>query len=416
MRKLELWNKELVVKAGAVLLAVSLLSGGSAVLAADAGAPDGSDSEATVSEAAVSEAAASEADEEPEDDGEEDEDFFDFEEDISPEEEEMQEYMDANLASDLIGLYDSFRYDQKAWDKDGKETDETGYIYEAEGLVIADFIDGYKEIITDDRYDGYSTELDAPVRYVLDSPETKEDMMLNFEELLFLWGGEEVTEKKEEGETVTFTSVIDDPDMINVSITSYGEAAAEGDRLVRETVFDKASMVFKSSLMQLVKKDGTKNDVFACSITLEPENGYTEDKELINMLDSEDSHSFTLTLDPGTDEEQVIKSKAGKGCVFYPLIYDGYTYYTDEACTEEATDAQMYDKEKDIVLYGMFNENYDDELDYDDDELEPDDLESVDDVIELELDGDEDEIDLSELFDQLEEDDSSGAGSGEVVG
>jgi hypothetical protein len=288
--------------------------------------------------------------------------------------------------------------------------------------VVADFIDGYKEIITDDRYDGYSTELNAPVRYVLDSPETKEDMMLNFEELLFLWGGEEVTEKKEDEETVTFTSVIDDPDMINVSITSYGENAVEGDKLIRETVFDKASKVFKTSTMQLVKKDGTKSDVFACSITLEPENGYTEDKELINQLDSEDSHSFTLTLDPGTDEELVIESRAGKGCVFYPLIYDGYTYYTDEACTEEATDEQMYDKEKDIVLYGMFNENYDDELDYDDDDLYYDDFESDEDfdsdedVIELELNGDEDEIDLSQLFDMLEEDDASGADADGVVG
>jgi hypothetical protein len=304
---------------------------------------------------------------------------------LTPEGEEMLEYAEENYATDLVNAYGSIRYDQVVWNEKGEETDETGYIYRDKDLIVSEFVDGYKEIIDKDRYDGYDPSAEAPVRYVFDSEETREEVMMNYDELFFLWGAEEVSAKREEGDEVIFTSGMDDFEMIALTLTSYNGDIAEGDVIERETVFDSKTKLLKKSTVNLVKKDGTKIKVFECTLTPAPENGYTADEELLAKLDSDDSHSFTLVLEPGTEVEEKIESKVGKGCLFYPVIYDGYTYYTDKECTVEADQEFMMETEKDIVLYGKMAEIYDDDMEID--------------AGEYVIDGDNmDELDLSELF------------------
>ena len=442
MKKAELWNRRLSLKAGSILLTAALVAGScsAAVMAADS---TGETAEATASEAAstaetaaseaasTAETAASEAASTAEavsgaesaaedgddsyelltDDeaaelalgsdevGEDDVlDMSNFAYELSPEGEEMQEYVEENYAPDLVNTYGSIRYDQVVWNEKGEETDETGYIYRDKDLIVSEFSDGYKEIINKDRYDGYDSSTDAPVRYVFDSEDTRSEVLMNYDELFFLWGAEEVSAKREEGDEVIFTSGLDDFEMISYSLPSYNGDIEEGDVLERETVFDSKTHLLKKSTVNLVKKDGTKNKVFECTLTTAPENGYTLDEELLAKLDSDDSHSFTLVLEPGTEVEEKIEAKVGKGCMFYPVIYDGYTYYTDKECTVEADEEVMMEKEKDIVLYGKMPEIYDDDMEID--------------AGEYVIDADNmDNIDLSELFsvEGLESGDSAAA-------
>ena len=464
MKKADLWNRRLSLKAGSILLTAALVAGScsAAVMAADStgetaeaaasgasstveaaasgasstveAAASGASSTAetaasgasSTAEAAASEAVsgAESADEAGDDSyelltdeeaaelalgsdeaGEEGDvlDMSDFAYELSPEGEEMQEYVEENYTPDLVNTYGSIRYDQVVWNEKGEETDETGYIYRDKDLIISEFIDGYKEIIDKDRFDGYDSTADAPVRYVFDSEDTRSEVLMNYDELFFLWGAEEVSAKREEGDEVIFTSGLDDFEMISYSMPSYNGDIEEGDVLERETVFDSKTRLLKKSTVNLVKKDGTKNKVFECTLTTAPENGYTLDEELLAKLDSDDSHSFTLVLEPGTEIEEKIEAKAGKGCMFYPVIYDGYTYYTDKECTVEAEQEVLQEKEKDIVLYGKMPEIYDDDMEID--------------AGEYVIDADNmDNLDLSELFsvEGLEEEDSAAEAGAEA--
>ena len=188
MKKAELWNRRLSLKAGSILLTAALVAGScsAAVMAADS---TGETAEATASEAAstaetaaseaasTAETAASEAastaeavsgaesaaedgddsyelltdDEAAElalgsDEAGEDDvlDMSDFAYELSPEGEEMQEYVEENYTPDLVNTYGSIRYDQVVWNEKGEETDETGYIYRDKDLIVSEFIDGYK--------------------------------------------------------------------------------------------------------------------------------------------------------------------------------------------------------------------------------------------------------------------------------
>lgn len=459
MRKADLWNRRLSLKAGSFLLTAALLAGScsAAVMAADS---KGETAEAVASgavssaEAAASEAVSSaettgsaaassaetvsgaeSADEngdasyEPLTDEEAagvalglDEDYLELDEDnldedeygdvldlsnyayeLTPEGEEMLEYSEENYATDLINAYGSIRYDQVVWNEKGEETEETGYIYRDKDLTVSEFVDGYKEIIDKDRYDGYDPSAGVPVRYVFDSEETRDEVMMNYDELFFLWGAEEVSAKREEGDDVIFTSGMDDFEMIALTLTSYNGDIAEGDVIERETVFDSKTKLLKKSTVNLVKKDGTKFKVFECTLTPSPENGYTLDEELLAKLDSDDSHSFTLVIEPGTEVEEKIEAKVGKGCIFYPVIYDGYTFYTDKECTVEAEQEDLMETEKDIVLYGKMAEIYDDDMEID--------------AGEYVIDGDNmDELDLNDLFsiEGVEEEDDAAEGGMEA--
>ena len=172
MKKAELWNRRLSLKAGSILLTAALVAGScsAAVMAADS---TGETAEATASEAAstaetaaseaastaetaaseaasTAETAASEAASTAEavsgaesaaedgddsyelltDDeaaelalgsdevGEDDVlDMSNFAYELSPEGEEMQEYVEENYAPDLVNTYGSIRYDQVVWNE-----------------------------------------------------------------------------------------------------------------------------------------------------------------------------------------------------------------------------------------------------------------------------------------------------------
>ena len=130
-------------------------------------------------------------------DWEEDEGFEGDDEQSSPEDLELQDYFDANAASDLIELYGSLLYKQTMWNADGSETAATGFIYENKDVICRRHIDKFEEIITKDDYVGYDNDLEVPVRYVFDSDDTRAEMVLNYEELVYLWGNEHVVGKQD---------------------------------------------------------------------------------------------------------------------------------------------------------------------------------------------------------------------------
>ena len=191
-----------------------------------------------------------------------------------------------------------------------------------------------------------------------------------------------------------FISRMDDADFIEYLLDETGYEVAEGDYLTRETQFDKATKLMEDSVVSLCHADGTSEEIFDCKIIPNPEKGYEEDKELIETINSDDKHSLTLTIDPGEEDEIVISAEAGKGCAFIPLIYDGYTYYTDKECTLAAEEEELYDTEGDLVLYASF------------DEIPEDGVIDIDDgTYEIDFGEGEEEIDLSELFADGELDD-----------
>ena len=67
------------------------------------------------------------------------------EDDRSPEEKELDEYIDANISDELLERLDSFRYDQTMYDKDGNATDLSGYIYMDDDTLYIEYKDGSME-------------------------------------------------------------------------------------------------------------------------------------------------------------------------------------------------------------------------------------------------------------------------------
>ncbi|MDO5702377.1 MAG: hypothetical protein Q4G47_03375 [Lachnospiraceae bacterium] len=281
---------------------------------------------------------------------------------MSEEDEKMMEFIEANYATSLLMEHKNVLFTQTVLDSAGSETGETGFIYRDYDSVYAHFNDGYMETISDDRYDGFSTDQNVPVRYVVDSEETMEEMMMNYDELFFLWGYETVSEIREEGGETVFVSGIDDTEMVGYMVESLGDKVEEGDTLERTTSFDTETKLLRESVMKFKKKSGEEREFFICSIAVDVEEKYEPDADIIAQLDSEDAHTYTLTIDPGELFEVKLESRAGKGCMFYPIMYDGYTFYTDEECTVKATDEQMAETEEDIVLYAKTEEIYDEEM------------------------------------------------------
>ena len=386
MRKMKLWVSAMIITA----FTAAVFTGSAAVMADDAS----SDA------AAVEEAEDLDPDaEEDFDDMESDDSWEDLEleelgdleleeEELTPEEEELNSYIDKNFGDELLGNYKSFIYRQTQWDAAGNETASTGSIYEEEGLIASSYTDGYTEIISKDRYDGFAPEIGAPVRYVFDSEDSKDDMMLNYTELFYLWGDETVTAKEEKDGKVTFTTQMTDVDLIGLILSDYDGDIIEGDVLSRDSVFDIKTGVLEDSLVTLISKDGTVHKVFECSIETEPKDGYTEDKELLGKLDSADTHSLKLVIDPGTEDEVTVESTVGKGCAFYPMLYDGYVFYLDAEGTKEAMETDIYDTENDITLYAIFEDEYAEGMDGD--------------IMggDYELSFDDSDVDLSELYEE----------------
>lgn len=312
---------------------------------------------------------------------------LEIDEELSPEEEELYDFIDANLSSEIMEHYDSMLYKQTMYNDDGSENSMTGYVYRDKDLIYVSYVDGYAEKITEDVDEGFDPDLGSPVRYIFGDEEIRQDSIDNYEELFYLWGMETVAGRTESDGKVTFITENDDMDFIDYMIGDLGGELEEGKtyKFSRETVFDKESKLLVSSAVSLAGDDGSSDVIFECSLQVNPENGYEEDKELFAKLDSEDTHSLKVVIDPNTEDETVLEGKVGKGCVFYPLIYDGYTYYTDEECTLVATEEELYEKEKDVVLYAAFEEIPEEDYDLEDGEFE------------LEFD-EGDEIDLSELF------------------
>ena len=376
MRKQTIWNRK-ILKAG--LFAVSAMT-----IMAGASFAAGADEDV---DAELSDEYDEELDLEDADDLELDFDDIEIEEEeLTPEEEEFLDLIDENLSESLLDRFDSFCYEQTMYDSEGKETELTGRIYRDQDQLYAEYVDGFVEYINEDVDDGYDPEIGSPVRYVYATEDTKEDALENYEEIFYLWGDEEVSDRSEADGKIIFTSVNTDDDFVSYIAGETGIESAEGQSLKRVTTFDEETSLMETSVVTLVNGDGTEKEIFHCSITADPEEKYELDKELSDKLNSEDSHSLKIVVSPGTDSEATIESTVGKGCVFYPVIYDGYTFFTDPECTLAATDEDLYEKEADIVLYAAEEE-----------------------VLDME-DGEEMDIDFDDLFEVVDDEEESIAG------
>lgn len=376
MRNQTIWNSQ-IKRAGLIALsAVTVLAGGACTAYA---AEEAEEVEAELTSGS-------------EDAEEIDSDIFFEEEELSPEEEELYDLIDENYAEELLSRFDSFRYEQTMYDADGKENELTGFVYRDDKETYVEYADRFIEYITEDFDDGFDPELDAPVRYVFANEETKEDNLENYDELFYLWGDETVADRSEENGKILFTTENRDSEFVSYIAGEAGIEATEDAFLKRVSTFDEETSVMEYSVVTLVNPDGTEKEIFHCSFTVDPEETFEPDAEVFDKLNAEDTHALKLVIDPGEPEEMTVESTVGKGCVFYPLVYDGYTYFTDPECTLAATEEDLYDKEKDIVLYAKFEEIPEDEYALSDDGFE----------IELE-DGD---IDIEDLFEVVDEEES----------
>ncbi|MBQ6385852.1 MAG: hypothetical protein IJJ38_06765 [Lachnospiraceae bacterium] len=279
----------------------------------------------------------------------------DFEEEPeTPEGQAFNEYLEANQVDALLETRKNIRFSETLNNSDGSEY----YSYELyvdPDMRAVDYNYGDKEIMSKDRYDGFDSEVNVPVRYVFLNDEEREEQISGSNDLLYLWPGETVEEMKEDGDNQVFMSYVRDPEMVEMSLYDENVTIEDGDVLSRETIFNKTTKELVSSVVTLVKKSGDEKEVSISELKTDGD-VYTPDAELIAKLDSKDSHKLELTLDPGTDEEVVLKSEVGKGCMFYPVIYDGYTFYTDKECTKEADEKALEDTENDIILFGKYEE------------------------------------------------------------
>ncbi len=353
------------------------------------------------------------AEEDSEDDGLEEFDaeddgelvYEDDEEDIPATEEEkaFNEYLEKNTITALLKNHKSIEFAENNTNPDGSEV-YAYTMYVDSDLRLTEYTDGFQEIITKDRYDGFDSERNLPVRYVFYDEEMKNEQIDASDDLIFLWAGEVIEEQAEEDSAVVFKSFVRDASYVDMSLYDENTTAEDGDILSRVTKFDKESGDLISSVVMFEKKGGEASQIAEYTLKTDVETK-TPDADLLAKLDSKDTHKLTLTLDPGTEDEVVMTSEVGKGCAFYPYIYDGYTFYEDKECTKELEEDAVYgETEKDLTVYAVYE--YDEDLDGEEIVLDGDDLD-IEDAEEGEEGEELSDSDLTEVF-GIEEADESG--------
>ncbi|MBQ6376784.1 MAG: InlB B-repeat-containing protein [Lachnospiraceae bacterium] len=326
-------------------------------------------------------------------------------EDIPETEEEkaFNGYLEKNTITELLKNHKNIEFVENNTNPDGSEV-YAYTMYVDPDLRLTEYTDGFQEIITKDRYDGFDSERNVPVRYVFYDEEMKNEQIDASDDLIFLWAGEVIEEQGEEDGAVVFKSFVRDASYVDMSLYDENTTAEDGDILSRVTKFDKESGDLISSVVTFEKKGGDASQVAEYTLKADVETK-TPDAELLAKLDGKDTHKLSLTLDPGTEDEVVMTSEVGKGCAFYPYIYDGYTFYEDKECTKEVDEDTVYgETEKDLTIYAVYE--YDEDLDGEEIVLDGDDLD-IEDAEEGE-DGEElSDSDLTEVF-GIEEADESG--------
>ena len=65
---------------------------------------------------------------------------LEIDEELSPEEEELYDFIDANLSSEIMEHYDSMLYKQTMYNDDGSENSMTGYVYRDKDLIYVSYV------------------------------------------------------------------------------------------------------------------------------------------------------------------------------------------------------------------------------------------------------------------------------------
>lgn len=332
-----------------------------------------------------------------------DEDLMDEDDVDSPYGEEFDEYLEANTSDALLANHDRAQFVDTTWTLTGNE-ESSSTTYLSADLKAFVYDDGYTEFVRngstydDSTYDGYDPESDMAFRVIFEDEEYFDEELEKFNETISTLYGEGVETMDEEGDSVVFTSYVRSAEAIMFSFDDGETEISDGDLITRVTTFDKETRELVSMEVTFTASGSDPVTIEKLELTTDGD-AYSPDGDLLAKLDSDDSHTATITLNPGEENETVLTATVGKGCVFYTVIDSGYVYYTDEACTEEA-DENIFDEEnEDIVLYGK----YDEEAWDDDAFLEDDESTDVDEDDDEAWDLEEDEEDSDESTGSVEE-------------
>lgn len=324
----------------------------------------------------------------------------DEEEEPAPYDKEAESYFEANMASELLKNHKNILFNETMKNSSGEEL----YAYDmfvSPELRMIRYTNGDQEFSDNGTYSGFDSQLNMPYRYVFYDEESVQEQDDTYDEFVYFWPGEGAEEKSEEGNEVTFTCYIRDNSMLDMVFYDQEEEVEADSYIERKLVFNKDTKEFLRSSALYYHKDGTSVDIGSSTMTLDGE-ALTPDQELLDKLNNSDSHTLTLTLDPGTEDEKVLTCTVGKGCTFYPAVPDGYGFYLDKD-KKEAADEQLWNEsEKDLTLYGFYEED----LDGEEIEIDEDDLGDIE--ADGEEDADEPELTEEELQDLLENGDVQG--------
>ena len=380
-------NKICTLLLTAALAGTLAIAGGCGNNASPTGTADATEAPSDAEDTADASDDEAEADVEDDTAGDEEElDFDDLEvlddeedEEPAPFDEEAESYFEANYTAALLKNHKNILFNETFKNSSGEELYTYDMFVSPEQRMIR-YTSGDQEFSDNGTYSGFDTQVNMPYRYVFYDDESLQEQDETYDEFVYFWPGEGAEEKSEEGNEVTFTCYIRDNSMLDMLFYDQEEEVEADSYVERKLVFNKDTKEFIKSSALYYHADGSSVDIGTSSMTLDGE-AMTPDQEILDKLNSSDSHTLTLTLDPGTEEEKVLTATVGKGCTFYPALPDGYGFYLDKDKKEEADEQFWNEAEKDLTLYAFYEEDLDGE------EIEIDEA----DLADIEADGAEDE-------------------------
>lgn len=252
----------------------------------------------------------------------------------------------ANTVEALLNNHKNFTRTNVFYDDDENEYVETYYqdgSYYIEKTGDADlFVKDGEELY------GYSSEQEKPYRVLMlngSFDSYYEGWLQN--PVMSLAAGETLVSSEEKDGKLLLTTTMD-RDSLEAEGVDVSELA-EDDVELEEYVLDAETLELQYLESWIQKKDGTRtsHDLLTVSHDVEP---WKEPEELLKQLNDKDSRTLTVIMNPGTPEEKVFTSTAGKGCLFQYYLPEGYeTVYRDATCTQIFEGPG--DAESDLTLY-----------------------------------------------------------------
>lgn len=135
-------------------------------------------------------------------------------------------------------------------------------------------------------------------------------------------------------------------------LEKYGDTWEEGDVMKVTYTVDAQTYALIEEVSTVEKADGTVEKLGSVKVNFDPERPEGADEMYRFFAESENRHTVTIILDPGTENEKKFSADMPQGVPVYAILPEGYeALYTDAECTQKLED--YMDENEDVVVYSV---------------------------------------------------------------